>query len=196
MSPSVRRARTADVRTALVDAAVVVVERDGFAGLTVRAVAHEAGVAPMGVYNHLQDKDGLLVAVLARGFDRLTEATHWRAELPPAEAFREVGLAYRRFALSAPVTYGLMFGGGTPVDVHARLAEHADPAFQGLLAVVRAAQTGGVVRAGEPQLLAMAIWSSVHGAISLELVSATPPEDGQAVYAGVLEMIERGLAPV
>ena len=96
-------ARTADVRSALVQAAVAVLERDGLPGLTVRAVAAEAGVAPMGVYNHLHGKDGLLVAALAQAFDNLTAAVTWPADLPPDEAFLETGRRYRRFALAAPV---------------------------------------------------------------------------------------------
>jgi AcrR family transcriptional regulator len=62
------------VEQALVDAAERVLVRDGLPGLTVRAVAAEAGVAPMGVYNRFGSKDGLVAAVLVRGFDGLRAA--------------------------------------------------------------------------------------------------------------------------
>jgi AcrR family transcriptional regulator len=194
---SPRRPRTADVRTALVDAAVTVLERDGYAGLTVRAVAAEAGVAPMGVYNHLDGKDGLLAAALGRAFERLREATRWHADLPPVEAFRLLGENYRRFALETPVAYGLMFAGAVPGKVMDLVGPHADPAFDELLTSVRIAQREGVVRDGDPRLLAMAIWSAVHGAVSLEITSGDHEltAGGPEVYAGVIAMIERGLAP-
>ena len=56
-----RRPRTpsADVQRELIAAAEAVLERDGPGALTVRAVAAQAGIAPMGVYNRLGGKDGL-----------------------------------------------------------------------------------------------------------------------------------------
>ena len=72
-APSARRGRTpsADIERELLAAAEAVLVRDGPGGLTVRAVASEAGIAPMGVYNRLGGKDGLVDALLIRGFDRL-----------------------------------------------------------------------------------------------------------------------------
>lgn len=63
-----RRARTrsADVERELLAAAEAVLVREGPGGLTVRAVAAEAGTAPMGVYNRLGGKDGLVAALLIR----------------------------------------------------------------------------------------------------------------------------------
>src|SRR6201987_4474698 len=71
-----RRGRTpsADVERELLAAAEAVLVRDGPGGLTVRAVAAEAGIAPMGVYNRLGGKDGLVDALLIKGFDRLRAA--------------------------------------------------------------------------------------------------------------------------
>src|ERR1700728_4930769 len=68
-----RRGRTpsADVERELLAAAEAVLVREGPGGLTVRAVASEAGIAPMGVYSRLGGKDGLVDALLIRGFDRL-----------------------------------------------------------------------------------------------------------------------------
>ena len=61
-------------------------EREGVAGLTVRAVAAEAGVAPMGVYNHFDGKPGLLLAVLQRAFDGLREAVTVSSSVPAERA--------------------------------------------------------------------------------------------------------------
>src|ERR1700677_2028787 len=72
-SATTRRGRTAsaDVERELLAAAEAVLVREGPGGLTVRAVATEAGIAPMGVYNRLGGKEGLVDALLIRGFDRL-----------------------------------------------------------------------------------------------------------------------------
>jgi len=190
-----RRTPSADVERSLVDAAVAVLERDGPAALTVRAVAAEAGVAPMGVYNHLGGKDGLVAAVLIRGFDGLTAGMTALAALAPEKRLRECGRAYRRFASANPAVYALMFG-SAKADSRDDVIEHAEAAFGALVAVVVATQHAGLVMAGEPFDLAMRIWSAVHGAMSLELAGSGPPNDDSAgTYERILDMIEAGLTP-
>lgn len=202
--PQAPRKRTADVRAALVDAAWWVVEHDGVAGLTVRAVATRAGVAPMGVYNHLRDKNGLLVAVLTRGFIELTTALAYPPDLPPTEALVATGRAYRRFAVEHPVVYGLMFG-HTVADLGAEakaphpdtvaLMEAGDRAFGQLVSVIRLGQAAGVVRDEPAEQVAWTVWSAVHGAVSLQLAGVEPPDVDDPGYETVLQMVVRGIAP-
>ena len=90
---------------ALVDAAERVLVRDGLGGVTVRAVAAEAGVAPMGVYNRFGSKDGLVAAVLARGFEGLRAATGAADDADPVDRLLTCGRNYRDFALSHPQHY-------------------------------------------------------------------------------------------
>jgi AcrR family transcriptional regulator len=188
-----RRTPTGDVRRALVDAAVDVLEREGVAGLTVRAVAAAAGVAPMGVYNHLGGKPGLLGAVLIRGFDGLRDAITVREPLPYLRRLRSAGYGYRRFALSRPVTYGLMFGSSQgPQDPE--LEVHAEAAFQALVDLVVLGQAGGDLLAGDSYDIALRIWATVHGAVSLELAGSSKILDADQTYERVLDMIERGLS--
>jgi TetR/AcrR family transcriptional regulator, tetracycline repressor protein len=44
----------------IVQAALLILRRDGLGGLTMRAVASELGVTPMAVYHYVEDKDHLL----------------------------------------------------------------------------------------------------------------------------------------
>src|SRR5215510_5015621 len=101
-----RRSRTpsSEIERELLSAAEAVLVRDGPGGLTVRAVAAEAGIAPMGVYNRLGGKDGLVDALLIRGFDRLratVEGTLAATADEPDTRSRLLacGVSYRRFAL-------------------------------------------------------------------------------------------------
>ena len=68
MSSETPRSRTSagDVRPLLVAAGRRILERDGAAALTVRAVAKEAGVAPMGVYNHFDGNSATLLSTLSK----------------------------------------------------------------------------------------------------------------------------------
>jgi AcrR family transcriptional regulator len=106
-----RRSRTpsAEIERELLSAAEAVLVRDGPGGLTVRAVAAEAGIAPMGVYNRLGGKDGLVDALLIRGFDRLRATIEASREPDMATRLRTCGMRYRQFALANPHFYAIMF---------------------------------------------------------------------------------------
>jgi hypothetical protein len=63
-----------------------------------------------------------------------------------------------------------------------------------LVDVIRYGQVAGVVATGDPTTLAMQTWSAVHGAVSLELMGALPPNvDADTNYENVLDFIARGL---
>src|ERR1700710_1921232 len=59
-----------DLHEALLKAAERVLERDGLAGLTLRAVAREAGVSHAAPTHHFSDLTGLVSELAAIGFRR------------------------------------------------------------------------------------------------------------------------------
>src|SRR4029077_8826798 len=63
-----------DLHDGLLDAAERVLERDGLVGLTLRAVAREAGVSHAAPPHHFGDLTGLLSDLAAIGFRRFNEA--------------------------------------------------------------------------------------------------------------------------
>jgi len=200
-SPS-RRTRTpsADVERELLAAAEAVLVRDGPGGLTVRAVAAEAGIAPMGVYNKLGGKDGLVDALLIRGFDRLTAAmdvaTADTAEPSMRARFVACGVSYRQFALQNPHIYAIMFEDAIPHDVdNPEVGEHAAASFNALVRNVELAAAAGVLAAPDPFEAAQQIWSAVHGAVALELKGLVLTPDPQYTYQALLTTVIRGLAP-
>jgi AcrR family transcriptional regulator len=192
--PGIVRTRSQDVRVALVSAAVVVLERDGPPGLTVRAVAKQANVAPMGVYNHLTDKRGLELAIIDTGFAELRDALTGVTTADPELRMYESGLAYRRKAKAHPQVYRLMFGPNLS-DPELR---HPALALDALVDTIMYAQVAGILRPGSPQVMAKNVWASIHGAIILELETANATDnvtDWDAEYHELLLMIRRGLAP-
>src|SRR5260370_631905 len=59
----------------IVAGALALIERTGSAeAVTLRAVAREAGIAAPSIYAHFPDRGAVLMAVVARVFDELTEA--------------------------------------------------------------------------------------------------------------------------
>ena len=73
-APVRRRTASHEVSAALLHAAETVLDRDGIDGVTIRAVAHEAAVSPMSVYNRFDNKEGLIVALAMRALEQLAEA--------------------------------------------------------------------------------------------------------------------------
>jgi AcrR family transcriptional regulator len=188
------RTPSADIPRALVDAAEVVLQREGPNAVSVRAVATEAGVAPMGVYNHLGGKDGLIDALLVRGFDALRAAIAHRGELEPIQRLRASALRYREFALTRRPFYTLLFQHEMTRDnSSADVAEHASAAFAELLAHVATAMDAGLLRPADNTEVAQQIWSTMHGAVALELTAIGFTPNPEATYHALVETLLRGL---
>ena len=198
MSEPVRRSRTpsADVEQALCAAAEAVLVRDGPGGVTIRAVAAEAGIAPMGVYNRLGGKDGLVGTLLIKGFDRLRESVEAGTEPDMMDRLWQCGLRYREFALANPNFYAIMFEDAIPHEQEdPEVGEHAYAAFHALVRTVELAAAAGVIAVPDATEAAQQIWSSVHGAVALELKGLVLTPDPEATYRELLATLIRGLAP-
>src|SRR5690349_12348574 len=80
-----RPRRSVLTRERVLDTALRVIERDGAAALTIRAVARELGVDTMALYHYVDGKDELMRAAAALAYDRLDERAGtigtWRGRL-------------------------------------------------------------------------------------------------------------------
>src|SRR5262245_24191315 len=109
-----RTTAPADPRTAILDAAIGILQREGAGALTVRSVAAAAGCSTTGVYTWFGGKNGLIEAIFIDGFSRFGAAlevarSRGRGTTLPAQAN-----AYRDWALANPTHYMVMFGGAVP----------------------------------------------------------------------------------
>jgi AcrR family transcriptional regulator len=192
-----RRPRTpsASVERELVSAAEAVLVRDGPGAVTVRAVATQAGIAPMGVYNRLGGKEGLIDALLIIGFDRLRASVEAGREPDMLDRLRACAMRYREFALANRHFYAIMFERAIPHD-HAsdEVAEHAAAAFGALVRNVEAAAAAGRIAAEDPREVAQQVWSAVHGAVALELKDLVLTPDPETTYRELVDTMLGGLA--
>lgn len=188
------RTPSRDVETLLIDAADEVLRRDGLAGVTVRAVATQAGVAPMGVYNRFGSKDALVDALLIRAISHFREFVRHRGEVDALERLRNSGLRYRAWALENPAHYQAIFlerlGLGSPA-----VAEHSLAAFGEFLDVIEYAMTAGIIRKTDLTLAGQVLWSAAHGAVALELADLVLTDDAELAYTTMLEITVRGFTP-
>ena len=98
-----------DIRQQLIDAGIVILERDGLPALSVRKLAAEVGTSTMVVYTHFGSMTGVVDAVAGEAFARFAQAL---ADVPhtddPVADFLSIGTAYRRFAIDKPQRYQLI----------------------------------------------------------------------------------------
>jgi AcrR family transcriptional regulator len=182
---------------ALLDAAVEILESEGPNALSVRRIAAQAGVAPMGVYNHFSSKFGIIDALFILGFDRLSLAMSSLNEIDdPLVALAEAGRRYRHLALAHPMTYELMFLGAVAgYEPSEQALEVAARAFDGLVSVIQRGFDRGVLTGSSPTTVAQLIWATVHGWMSLELGGIGVVEDPSAGFSELCASIARGLHP-
>jgi AcrR family transcriptional regulator len=191
-----QRTPSSEIERELIAAAEAVLVRDGPGAVTVRAVAAEAGIAPMGVYNRLGGKDGLVDALMIRGFDALRVAVAGLDQPDPLDRLRACCLRYREFALTNRHYYAIMFEGALPHAFESpEVAEHAIAAFDELVRNVELAAAAGAIRAPDPREVAQRIWNAEHGAVALELQGLVLTPDAEATYQATVETMLRGLDP-
>jgi AcrR family transcriptional regulator len=162
----------------------------------VRAVAAEAGVAPMGVYNRFGGKSGLVAALSIRGFDRLRAAIEAGDEPDPRARLRACCLRYREFALANPRLYAILLDQAIPGERgSAEVAEHAAGYFRVLVRHMELVAAAGTLTAADARDAAQQVWSALHGAVALELNGIVRAPDPKASYCAFLDTILRGLVP-
>lgn len=188
-----QRTPSQDVETSLLRAADAVLRRDGLAGVTVRAVAAEAGVAPMGVYSRFGSKDGLVDALLIRAIEDFRAAFTGQEE-DATERLKSAGRAYREWALNNAQHYQAIFLARTGLGSEA-VAAASMRAFGELFSRVEYAMDTGVFRRGEVLEIAQQIWSMSHGAIALELHGLVLSDDAAVTYEHLLDTLLRAFAP-
>src|SRR6476659_9169411 len=100
-----------DLHDALLKAAERVLERDGLPGLTLRAVAREAGVSHAAPTHHFGDLTGLLSELAAIGYTRFNAAMDaaGNSETHPMMKGLASAKAYVAYAQAHPGMYGVMF---------------------------------------------------------------------------------------
>ncbi len=158
----------------LLAAAERVLERDGLAGLTLRAVAREAGVSHAAPTHHFGDLTGLVSELAAIGFRRFNAAMT-AADLAGGTA-AEKGMArakaYVDYAQANPGMYGLMFRTERLDMTRPALFDAARASFAGLAGSIGAQRQEQISAEALTLEQAAAIaraWSLVHGFTMLSL---------------------------
>jgi AcrR family transcriptional regulator len=187
----------ADFRDRLCEAAERLFAERGPDAVTMRQLAAELGVSPMTPYRYFEDKDDILAAVRANGFNRFAEALERaRAGASGARAIgKAVGEAYVAFAVGHPHSYKLMFDFNQPhVEKYPELVAAGQRAQRTMTGYVHDAIAEGIM-AGDPQQIGMMFWAAIHGSVILELAGMLPPGGAAQLFKGLDATLMRGVRP-
>jgi len=118
MGRSSRRYHHGDLRNALLQQAVKLVEKEGADAFSLREAARLVGVSANAAYRHFADRSELLTAVAEVGFSRMQRralkvVASVSAQPSPAgavERVKAIGRAYVEFAVDHPELLRVMFG--------------------------------------------------------------------------------------
>lgn len=178
-----------DLRNALLEAALVILAREGEAGLGLRDLARAVGVSPAAPYRHFASRAALLEALAVTGYQRFTRAMEDVAAANPPDMLAAMGKTYVLFALQNRALFRLMFSPQLRRDNRPGLRMAADAAFATLRHVI-----GGDLREG--RVAALAAWARVHGLAVLLLDGQIALEAGEDIEALVAAIVEnRPVAP-
>ena len=169
------------------EVAARILAEDGPHGLSLRRIATAAGASTQIVYTLFGGKPGLADALYTEGFSRLGAAidTALEGAPPPGDPERLVvlGHAYRAFAAAEPAFFSVMFGRSIPGFTPSPATRAACRAltFGRCVEATRECVEAGTLRAHDPEHLARACWSVVHGLASLEAAGLLGGDDPDAV---------------
>jgi len=191
-----------NLRAALVEAALKLIEEKGPNGFTLSEAAKQAGVTPAAVYRHFAGREDLIAGAALEGYkifgDLMQYATSKNRQ--GLQAFESTGRAYLAFAQRYPGHYVAMFESGISINRDPELAKSASYAL-GQLETAAGQITSHMPREKRPpaSMVAAHIWAMSHGVVELfargspGTQSPFPPEDllesGIGIYLRGLGLI-------
>lgn len=192
-----------NLRQALVDAALQLIEARGPTGFTLSEAAKQAGVTPAAVYRHFEGREDLIAEAALQGYEifgDLMEYAYQSRQPSALQAFEATGRAYLAFARKYPGHYIAMFESGVQINRSAALALVANRA-NAVLEQAASDLSKHIPPEKRPpaSMVSAHIWAMSHGVVELFArnspgrASPFPPEDllesGIGIYLRGLGLI-------
>ena len=158
-----------DLRMELLNEGLALLDTQGVEGVTIRAVARNAGVAHSAPANHFPSRRAMLTAIAAIVFSDLADLTiEAITDLAnkPEQAIQAFAETCFQFAFDTPNRYQLLWQRQLIDQNDPALAKEMERVYAALLSLLRQDQVKHRV---DIETDAIAIWSMIHGYISMRL---------------------------
>lgn len=160
-----------NLKQALVEATLSLIEEKGPQGFTMAEAAKAAGVSPAAPYRHFSGKEDMIAEAARQGFEIFADLMEfaYRKGAPSAlAAFEATGRAYLAFARKHPGHYIAMFESGLRISADPALAMASERA----MAVLARATEELLAHLPENRrppvtMVAQHIWAMSHGVVEL-----------------------------
>ncbi len=186
--------RTSLDRAAVVSAAAGLVNTEGVQALTINRLAHDLGIKPPSLYNHIHSLEDLrdeLALLNARQLaDRLTEAAIGRSG---PDLYRAIAQAYRSYIKEFPGLYLSSLRVSNPENGQ---DEHLQREEARSVHIAMAAVASFGLQGEDAVHAVRAIRSAVHGFATLEIAGGFGlPTDCDESFRRLIDVLIRGLQP-
>lgn len=162
-----------EIRKLILDASMKLFVEEGFGSVTIRRIAELIEYSPTTVYLYFKDKDEIFYALHDVGFERMAAFNKNLDTIQnPLVRMHKMGENYLRFGMDYPEFYNLMFILGEPMKKISELGcdwKPGDAALGRLKETVTECMEKGYLAKGDPYQVSLAVWSFVHGLVSLAI---------------------------
>ncbi len=160
-----------NLRRALIDTTLRLIEEKGPHGFTMAEAAKAAGVSPAAPYRHFSGKEQMIAVAAREGFEIFADLLEfaWRGGQPSAlAAFEATGRAYLAFARKHPGHYIAMFESGLHLNRDPDLARAAKRAHEVMeRAAARLLEQLPRDRRPPASMVTQHVWALSHGVVEL-----------------------------
>jgi AcrR family transcriptional regulator len=169
-----------NLKEALISSGLEILSEKGIVGLSLRNVAKRVGVSHTAPYNHFSDKQALLAAISTAGHEQLYQKlviAFEESKYSSTDIMSQIAWSYLEFALANPSMFKLMFSGA--LEEERAHPEYVETSMKNILLLEEAiifCQNKGQLKEGKVEIIAIKLWSSVHGFTNLILENQFPKE--------------------
>jgi AcrR family transcriptional regulator len=163
-----------EIRRQILDASMKLFVEEGFENVSIRKIADLIEYSPTTVYLYFKDKDEILFNLHEVCFQKLAEynVDLWGMKNPLVR-LHKMGENYIRFGLENPAFYDLMFIQRSPMAAVERMVDcewkSGDVTLGRLKDTIAECMEMNLIIKGDVDAVSMAIWSMVHGLVSLAI---------------------------
>ena len=164
-----------NLHVSLLKIAKEMLNTQGIQSLSLRKISENVGVSRTAAYHHFKDKNDLLCAIAADGFEQWhseSELIFINDQFSNKEKFQQFVHRYINFATNNSNLYDLMFGRiiWKEYGANERLKNIAYRSFEHQVKMTKLWQKQNILAQGENALrLAQVIWGTLHGIAKLQI---------------------------